>query len=150
MKKVLFAIAVAATFGIATAHAQTPAPQQPAAATHPPLSDKTAPRFQFVGGDTHDFGSVEDGPDATYVFKFKNTGKQPLIITAASASCGCTQPEFSKAPVLPGKTGEVKVTFHTAGRAGQPFEKTVYLTSNAASDKATYEIYIKGNVVKKG
>jgi hypothetical protein len=149
MKKVFFTLAFAA-FGIVAANAQAPAtPQaaaQPAAPTHPSLDDKTAPRFQFIGGETHDFGTLKEGPEATYVFKFKNVGKQPLIITNASASCGCTVPVFEKSPVLPGKTGEIKVTYNTAGRGGQPFNKTVFITSNAASEKPTYEIFIKGTV----
>lgn len=146
MKKVLFTLAFAA-FGIVAAHAQAPAAPQPAAAaTHASVDDKKAPRFQFVGGETHDFGTLKEGPEATYVFKFKNVGKQPLIITNASASCGCTVPVYEKSPVLPGKMGEIKVTFNTTGKGGQPFNKTIYITSNAASEKATYEIYIKGTV----
>ena len=144
MKKVLFTLAFAA-FGIAAAQAQAPA-TQPVAPTHASINDKKAPRFQFIGGETHDFGTLKEGPEATYVFKFKNVGKQPLLITNASASCGCTIPTFEKSPVLPGKTGEIKVVFNTAGKGGQPFNKTIYITSNAASEKPTYEIFIKGNV----
>ena len=147
MKKVLFTLAIAA-FGAVAAQAQAPAAPvaAPAAPTHPSLTDKNAPRFQFIGGETHDFGTLKEGPDAEYVFQFKNVGKQPLIITNASASCGCTVPEVPKEPILPGKIGKLKVTFHTAGKGGQPFNKTVYINSNAASDKDRYEIFIKGTV----
>jgi len=149
MKKVLFTLALAAcsTFAVNAQAPATAAPQAtPAAPTHPPLTDKKAPRFQFMSGETHDFGTLKEGPSAEYTFEFKNTGKQPLIITNASASCGCTVPEWPKEPILPGKMGKLKVTFNTAGKAGQPFTKTVYINSNAASDKDRYEIYIKGNV----
>ncbi len=146
MKKIVFTLALAA-IGSFAAKAQAPA--APAQPTHAAADDKKAPRFQFVGGETHDFGALPEGPDAEYIFKFKNTGKQPLIITNASASCGCTVPAWPKEPILPGKMGEMKVTFHTAGKGGQPFDKTVYINSNAASEKDRYELHIKGNVTAK-
>jgi hypothetical protein len=141
MKKVLFALAFAA-LGTVTVQAQAPK-QQPAKAI-----DKNAPRFQFIGGETHDFGTLKEGPSAEYIFQFKNTGKQPLIITNASASCGCTVPEFPKEPILPGKKGQLKVTYNTSGKAG-PFDKTVFIQSNAPSNTSgdRYELHIKGTVV---
>lgn len=146
MKKVLVALVLIA-FGTSATYAQTAAsPVAPTAASPKDrLNDKKAPRFQFIGGDTFDFGTVKEGPDVEHIFKFKNTGKEPLIIANASASCGCTVPEWPKEPIMPGKTGQMKVTFHTSGKSG-PITKTVYIQSNAASDKDRYEIYIKGTV----
>ena len=139
MKKVIFAFAIAvASATLTTAYAQ--APQETIK-----KADANAPKFNFTGGETHDFGNLTDQKDAEYTFQFQNTGKTPLIITNASASCGCTVPEFPKEPILPGKKGQLKVTFHTAGKSG-PFQKTVFIQSNAASDKERYEIYIKGAV----
>jgi hypothetical protein len=140
MKKVMFALAIAA-FTATGAMAQTPAaPQQ-----LPKSFDKNAPRFSFIGGETHDFGNLTDQKDGEHVFQFKNVGKTPLIITNASASCGCTVPEFPKEPIMPGKVGSIKVTYHTTGKSG-PFQKTVFIQSNASADKERYEIFIKGNV----
>ena len=95
---------------------------------------------------THDFGTIQEADgDATIVFKFKNEGDSPLLITRAQASCGCTSPEFTKKPLKPGETGEVKVTYHAKGRPG-PFDKSVYVYSN---DKATERVMltITGNVI---
>jgi len=147
MKKLLVAVALLAFTGAAQAQQKptaAPAPA-PAAAVK---ANPNAPQFNFKGGDTHDFGAIPEGPDASYAFEFKNTGKEPLIIQNASASCGCTTPEWPKEPILPGKSGKIVVTFHTAGKAGQPFNKTVFITSNAPAQagKDRYEIYIKGNV----
>lgn len=141
MKKVLFALAFAA-LGPVAVQAQAPQ-QQPAKAI-----DKNAPRFQFIGGEMHDFGTLKEGPSAEYIFQFKNGGKQPLIITNASASCGCTVPEFPKEPILPGKKGQIKVTYNTSGKSG-PFDKTVFIQSNAPSNTSgdRYELHIKGTVV---
>lgn len=144
MKKVLFALAFVAV-GTIAAQAQAPqAPQQQPAK----VVDKNAPRFAFIGGETHDFGTLKEGPAAEYIFQFKNVGKQPLIITNASASCGCTVPEFPKEPIMPGKKGQLKVTFNTSGKSG-PFDKTVFIQSNAPSNVTgeRYEVHIKGSVV---
>jgi hypothetical protein len=141
MKKVMLALAIAA-FTATGAMAQAPAtPQQEAVKK----VDKNAPKFNFIGGETYDFGNLTDQKDGEHTFVFKNVGKTPLIISNASASCGCTVPEFPKEPIMPGKTGQIKVTFHTAGKNG-PFQKTIFIMSNASADKERYEIYIKGNV----
>jgi len=136
MKKLLFALAL--TVGAYGVQAQAPAA---------PDANKNAPKFQFIGGETHDFGTIPEGPAVTHEFKFKNVGKEPLIIQGATASCGCTTPSFSKDPVMPGKTGTITVQYNTQGRP-TPFTKTVYIQSNAVNPagKDRYEIYIKGNV----
>lgn len=78
---------------------------------------------------TVDYGTIEHNADPYRVFKFKNTGNAPLIISHAKGSCGCTVPEYSTDPVLPGKSGEIKVRYAT-NRIGV-FQKTVTLTTNS-------------------
>ncbi len=82
----------------------------------------------------HDFGIVREGEIVRYAFKFKNTGQQPLLISDAVASCGCTVPSFSKEPVMPGQEGEVLVEFNSKGRKGKN-HKSVIVFSNAAREK---------------
>jgi hypothetical protein len=110
------------------------------------LQDKNGPKFKFKGGDVHDFGKIPEGPVAEYTFEFTNVGKAPLIIQNASASCGCTTPEWPKEPILPGKTGKIKVRYNTQGRGNQPFDKSVYISSNASTNNERYELHIKGFV----
>ncbi len=104
----------------------------------------TAPIMKF-SEETHDFGILKEGPVASFDFEFTNTGKEPLIIQSCSASCGCTTPDWTRTPILPGKKGKITVKYNTQGRPGS-FNKTVYIASNAKCDKERYEIYIKGNV----
>lgn len=52
--------------------------------------------------ETHEFGSIAEGVQATFEFKFKNTGNQPVIINNVQSSCGCTTPDWTKEPILPG------------------------------------------------
>jgi len=99
----------------------------------------------------HDFGKIPEGPKVNTEFEFKNTGKEPIIVTNAAAGCGCTTPEFEKTPIAPGKTGKIKVGFNSEGRPGN-FTKdvTVTFTSGVNSDKTgTTKITIKGSVTPK-
>lgn len=95
--------------------------------------------------ETHDFGKIEQGKPATFTFEFKNTGSEPVIISDASASCGCTKPSWSKEPIMPGKTGSVSATYNAA--AGGPFNKSVTVMSNAETPSVV--LYLKGEVVSK-
>jgi hypothetical protein len=108
-------------------------------------ANSDAPIFEFEE-TTHDFGNVKEGPDATFDFKFKNVGKTPLIIQNCSASCGCTTPNWSRDPIMPGKTGVISVKYSTKGRIGT-INKTVYIKSNAQSLTERFELYIKGSVI---
>lgn len=106
-----------------------------------PAPNPNAPEITFEK-DVHDFGTITQGGDGTYEFKFTNTGKEPLIITNAKGSCGCTVPTWSKEPIKKGEQGTIKVSYDTK-RIGQ-FTKTVTITSNAKT--ATKVLTIKGTV----
>ena len=98
---------------------------------------------------TYDFGTIKDGEKATYSYKFTNTGKEPLIISNAKGSCGCTVPDWPRDPIAPGKTGEIKVVFDSKGKGsvdGQSQSKRVTLTAN--TDPVNTYLNIKGIVTK--
>ena len=93
--------------------------------------------------DSHDFGTIDYAGNGTYEFKFKNTGKEPLIISDAKGSCGCTVPTYPKnIPIKPGESQVIKVTYDTK-RPGN-FTKTVTIHSNAKTGEKV--ITIKGHV----
>ena len=97
---------------------------------------------------THDFGKFsEEAPIVTYTFKFKNTGKAPLVIHQAVASCGCTVPEYTKEPIKPGEKGEIIVTYNGTGRFPGKFRKTITIHSNAENDLV--RLYIRGEMTPK-
>src|SRR5678815_823468 len=60
----------------------------------------------------HDFGKIKQGVPVTHEFKFTNKGKVPMVITNAQGSCGCTTPNWTHEPVMPGGEGVVKATFN--------------------------------------
>ncbi|MDQ6845651.1 MAG: DUF1573 domain-containing protein [Bacteroidota bacterium] len=78
----------------------------------------------------YNFGKVMDGEKVEYSYRFKNTGKNPLIVSSAVASCGCTVPEKPEEPIQPGQTGFLKVVFNSKGRVGE-VHKEITVTSNA-------------------
>lgn len=106
--------------------------------------DPTNPNAAEITFETEviDYGTIEHNADGNREFKFKNTGKEPLIISNCTGSCGCTVPTWPKEPIKPGESASIKVKYAT-DRVGA-FEKTVTVTSNAKS--ATKVIKIKGVV----
>ncbi len=93
----------------------------------------------------HDYGNIKQGDNGECEFKYVNNGKEPLIITNCAGSCGCTVPICPKEPILPGKSGVIKVKYDTQ-RVG-PIYKTVTVNSNAKS--GTQTLSIKGSIEAK-
>ncbi len=100
------------------------------------------PRITFDKTE-HDFGRVIAGELVKYNFKFTNTGKEDLILSKVSSSCGCTVPSYTTEPVEPGEEGEIEVVFNSAGRKGIQ-RKSITVLSNASSNKTILKI--KANV----
>jgi hypothetical protein len=96
------------------------------------------PAFQF-DTEFHDFGEIEEGIVAEHIFKFTNSGDAPLIISNAQGSCGCTVPDYPRTPIAPGETGEIKVSFNSAGRGGKQ-DKQVTLNANTVPNTHVLKI----------
>ncbi len=134
MKKTILAIAaISLTALVSNA-------QAPAGTTQP---NPNAPEAVFEK-EVIDYGTVPYDSDGTREFKFKNTGKEPLIIYSATASCGCTVPTTPKEPIKPGETAVIKVHYDTK-RQGN-FEKSITVASNGKTPSIT--LRIKGVVMQ--
>ena len=93
---------------------------------------------------SHDFGNVQEtGGPVSHVFEFTNTGDAPLIIAGVDVSCGCTTPSYSKDPIMPGKAGQVTLSFNPAGRPGR-FSKSATIRYNGSP--ATALLMFNGEV----
>jgi len=97
----------------------------------------------------HNFGifDVEHG-DQTCYFPFTNTGDEPLVIKTATASCGCTTPEYSKREIAPGGRDSIKVTYQGSTRRPGTFKKIVTVTINSHEYDVKH-VYITGEMVDK-
>ena len=98
---------------------------------------------------TYDFGTIkeEDGR-VTHVFRFENMNATPISIKNVKASCGCTSPNWSKAPIAPGETAEITVTYNASGRPGK-FQKSITVTLTNGQEDFTKVLYIKGDVTPR-
>lgn len=128
MKKTIFTIGlmICVAIGANAQETTTPNPVNP-----------NAPKFKFVSEEI-DYGTIEHNAEGTREFKFTNVGKEPLIITNAVGSCGCTVPTAPKEPIKPGESAVIKVHYAT-DRVGH-FDKTVTLTSNADTPSKVLKI----------
>ncbi len=132
MKKIVLSLGLLA-FAATASFAQNTNAAAPAATAQ----DASAMKFK---SEIHDFGTIKQNVPVEHTFTFTNTGKEPIILQRVQASCGCTTPSYSKDPILPGKTGEIKAAFNAA--AAGAFNKSITVFSNLG----TKVISIKGNV----
>jgi len=97
---------------------------------------------------THDFGDIVQGDKVEQVFKFTNTGNEPLIITNVQVTCGCTTPKgWPRDPIAPGGKGEITIAFNSAGKMGKQ-NKVVTVVSNATNADGA-QISFTTNVLEK-
>jgi len=109
-------------------------------------AQNTKPVMEF-GSKEHNFGAFkEESGKQIYSFEFINKGTSPIIINQVRSSCGCTSPDWSKAPVAPGQKGYIKATFNPKNRPG-PFNKSITVTAN--TNPAITILRIKGSVTAR-
>lgn len=130
---------------LAPAASATPAAATPAAPAVP-----TGPATTVNFSETEfDFGTVEMGEKVEHIYKFTNTGKEPLTISNAKGSCGCTVPQWPKEPIAPGEEGEILVVFDTKNKPNKQ-TKTVTITANTEPAQSFLKItgFVEGELPK--
>lgn len=125
--------------------AQETKPPKPVPPTiaQPPVGISTNIEFEK---STIDFGEIVTGDKVEHVFKFTNTGDNPLVISNAKGSCGCTVPQWPKEPIGIGEKAEILVVFNSKGKSGKQ-SKTVTITANTNPPQTI--IKLEGNVLKE-
>lgn len=163
MKRILFAITISlAVFTIscnsdssdtdtttetAPMNNETTTTVTPEVNTTTPVTTEMATALTAMSVDRteHDFGKIPDTAPVETKFVITNTGDEPLLITNAQGSCGCTVPEYPKDPIPPGESRDMKVSFNPSGKVGVN-NKTVTITAN--TDPAQTIIYVKSDVIQ--
>lgn len=130
-----FVLALVATIITAGAFAQTSAPAKVV----------TGADFVKFKENVHDFGKIKQGVPVTFDFMFANTSDKPIVIESATASCGCTTPQWPQAPIAKGKSEKITAGFNAA--APGPFNKTI--TVKVAGVDRPVELRIVGNVLNE-
>ena len=84
---------------------------------------------------TNNFGNFdESNPVQKATFTFTNIGDKPLVINQAIASCGCTVPNYTKQPIMPGQKGTISVTYNGKGKFPGHFKKTITVRTNGVPE----------------
>jgi hypothetical protein len=155
MKHILLTLLlIVATFGICTA--QNKAPKTPKEPKKEQVEKVKVPKAEgkkekvktpapsaLIWNETeHDFGKIRKGKPATAKFKVKNKTRSPLVIADIQTSCGCTTPEYSKKPIPPGKSTEIKTIFNA--EVSGVFSKQISVFTNFSKNPVV--LRIKGEV----
>jgi hypothetical protein len=127
------------TVPVVTNYHNTPSSASDQTANQP----KTTIKFDEM---KYDFGEITEGDKVHHTFTFTNTGSNPLLITNAIGSCGCTVPTYPKEPVAPGDKAAIEVQFNSTGKSDLQ-NKTVTVSAN--TEPATTVLSITANVKKK-
>ncbi len=108
-------------------------------------NSKAATTIKFEK-DIYDFGKITVGDKVSHSFTFKNTGKIPLIISNATASCGCTVPNWPKTPIKPSQSAQIDIVFNSAGKKGLQ-DKVITITANTLPNIT--KVHLIGEVMEK-
>jgi hypothetical protein len=108
------------------------------------LIEKKSPQAVKVRWEkeSYDFGDIEHAKPVTVNFTFSNQGDEPILVSDVVTSCGCTASDYTKEPILPGKSSSVKVTYNAAAIGA--FTKKITVNFNDPTLKKV--LMIKGNV----
>ncbi len=105
----------------------------------PRITEETTIKFDE---GNYDFKEIKKGEKATHVFSFTNAGKRPLILSEVRPSCGCTTPNYTKDPVLPGRKGSITVTFDSSNFEEGLISKTVAVSGNFKTEVIKFQAKI--------
>jgi hypothetical protein len=101
------------------------------------------PKFDFKES-VWDFGKIKEGEKVEHTFKFTNVGKEDLVISKVTASCGCTIPDWSREPIKPGKEGKIKVSFDSKGKSNfVSKEITIFANTNPVTSSLEIKVFVE-------
>lgn len=125
MKKNILILAWAAMVAIACKKNETPDVLVEDIATSdqeqnvvPQTPDNTPLTSLALSENFWDFKEVKKGQTVEHVYEITNTGNQPLVISEVKPACGCTAPDYTKEPILPGQKGQVTLRFDSSDFQG--------------------------------
>lgn len=81
----------------------------------------------------YDFGTLKPGQVVEHVYEITNTGDNPLVISEVKPGCGCTAPNYTKTPILPGEKGQITLKFDSTGFEGMQHKTASVYTNTAES-----------------
>lgn len=152
IKPISWLMTIALCFSLTLSYAQdtpseiiavTPSVEPVAAAATPAIPVGPTTEITFDESEI-EFGEIQEGTIVTQVFTFTNTGDEVLIISDVKGSCGCTVPEWPRAPIAIGETASITVEFNSKNKKGKRNQR-VTITANTVVPQTF--IYLKGSIV---
>lgn len=97
----------------------------------------------FIKGSTYKFPNAKEGEQLEHLFIVRNTGKKPLLISEFQVECSCTKAYFSKDPIPPGASVQIKITFDTDGKTYYQ-DRIVYFITNTKrkKEKLRFKVFV--------
>jgi len=141
MKRTVFVLTIVATFTMQFAFAQQKAAELPKQETKPARVDGPVASYDHT---VYDMGEIIYKVPKTATYTLTNKGNEPLAITMAKASCGCTGLQYDAEPILPGKSVTISVTYNAYVLGN--FMKTITVRTNASDQPVVLQV--KGTVVE--
>ncbi|MDR6560977.1 MULTISPECIES: DUF1573 domain-containing protein [unclassified Arcicella] len=143
-KAIILALGISVFFACQNKQKNDSQTMADSASAYKPTSDK----FPVMQADSQsvDLGVITQGDTIIHIYKFRNTGNMPLVLSSVNASCGCTTPSYSTSPVQPGEQGFIKVKFDSKGKEGK-LSKTVTAIANTTPAENTFSFKVE--VLKK-
>ncbi len=92
----------------------------------------------------HDFGEFKRYDLQQVDFEFQNNTDEPVVVDNVRAACGCTSPNWSEEPILPGEKGKITVEYD-ARKVGYFYKKVKVYFSGI---RKGHKLYVEGDVVE--
>lgn len=115
MKKSILVLAMASLVAVACQKKEEVTTQTPQVEE---VIEKTAITSLALSENHHNFGAIKKGETVQHTYEITNTGDNPLVISDVKPACGCTAPEFTKDPILPGQKGKIVLSFDSTNFDG--------------------------------
>ncbi len=137
------AVATDSTAATATPADSAVAPVSADATAAAPVSNQPSTSIA-LSESNFDFGNIKKGDKVEHVYEVTNTGTNPLVISEVKPGCGCTAPDFTKDPILPGKKGKITLHFDSSNFDGNVSKfADVYANVEKAPIKLTFTANIQ-------
>ena len=89
------------------------------------------------------YGTIEKGADGQRTFEFTNVSREPIVVLTVTVYCGCTVPDWTNEPILPGNKGSITIEYDTQ-RVGK-FAKEVKVKTSGSEEETRLVFW--GNVI---
>ena len=97
-----------------------------------------------IACDTVELGRLHEGEVVVRNFSLLNKGNKPLVILSVETSCGCTEVNFPRQPLLPGERRPFSFSFDSRGFSGWQLKTIIIRTSTGGH---SFRLFVTADVI---